>query len=49
MREDYREFIIQAYLWVVIKDSVFEGAGELWAGKAGHRLKLITNDIIGKF
>lgn len=47
--EDYRELMLQAYLWVIVNDLVFDAGGLVWGGPGIAELKSIRDQIISKW
>ncbi|RBR11810.1 uncharacterized protein FIESC28_08849 [Fusarium coffeatum] len=43
--EDYIEWTIQAYLWVVVRERVFRGSGQIWGGDHVQGLKILRLDL----
>ncbi|CAM1506716.1 Fc.00g063570.m01.CDS01 [Cosmosporella sp. VM-42] len=46
--EDYRELILQAYLWVLVHRQVFDGQAGAWAGEDEFHLKTLKDNILLK-
>ncbi|KAL2685561.1 hypothetical protein Neosp_006661 [[Neocosmospora] mangrovei] len=44
--EDFREFLIYAYLWMVTTEQAFDGKSGVWAGDTGATFKSIRDQII---
>jgi hypothetical protein len=45
---DYRESLLEGYLWVMVNDKVFDAGTRLWGGPGMADLKTIQNNIISK-
>ncbi|KAF4975289.1 hypothetical protein FZEAL_7902 [Fusarium zealandicum] len=45
--EDFRDFVIQSYLWILVDEQVFDGECGVWGGDHGHHLKSMREAIIG--
>ncbi|CAG7557199.1 unnamed protein product [Fusarium equiseti] len=43
--QDYMEWTIQAYLWVVVCETVFRGSGKIWGGDHVQGLKRLRRDL----
>ncbi|KAH7273993.1 hypothetical protein B0J15DRAFT_541926 [Fusarium solani] len=43
---DYRESLLEGYLWVMVNDKVFDAGTRLWGGPGMADLKTIQNNII---
>lgn len=46
--QDYREWTIQAYLWVAVRERVFLGSGKIWGGDHIQGLKRLRLEIFSK-
>ncbi|KAJ4271771.1 hypothetical protein NW762_000477 [Fusarium torreyae] len=44
---EYKELIIQAYLWYVVEEQVFESKGKIWGGGHVSNLKAIQSQLVG--
>ncbi|RSL72498.1 hypothetical protein CEP51_011898 [Fusarium floridanum] len=47
--EDYREVLLQGYLWSTVNETVFDAGTRVWGGPGIADLKTIQNNIIGKY
>ncbi|KAM6531675.1 hypothetical protein FSOLCH5_001129 [Fusarium solani] len=48
LKEDFREFIIRAYLWMLVEGEVFDGKGGVWAGETAATFKSLRGRLIGE-
>ncbi|UPK97892.1 hypothetical protein LCI18_008827 [Fusarium solani-melongenae] len=47
-KEDFREFILCAYLWMLVEGEVFDGKGGVWAGETAAAFKSLRGKLIAR-
>lgn len=48
VNNDYKEFIITAYLWALVVEDIFQHGDKFWGGGFIGNLKNIRTDLVGK-
>ncbi|RTE70991.1 hypothetical protein BHE90_014612 [Fusarium euwallaceae] len=46
--DDYREFVLQGYLWVMVHDMVFDSETQVWGGPGLVDLKILRDNLIDR-
>ncbi|KAI8719008.1 hypothetical protein NCS52_00681100 [Fusarium sp. LHS14.1] len=46
--QDYREFLLEGYLWSMVNDKVFDAGTRLWGGPGMADLKTIESNLINR-